>query len=126
MLSAAPSSIRGRAAARLIGFGYPGPFNAARKTLERVLNRENGRVEPYPDFGAGYDARFAFGAEYDPQRHKHLSCKQAEALFRATAILVVPEWGGLRIPGTEWSYDAHLCATFRARCSMAPETERLG
>lgn len=109
-----PTTCGARRAASLVGFAYPGQFNAARKSLERVVARDL-LIVAYPDFGDGYSPVAVWGDEYDPRRHRELSPREAEALFRRTRTLVVPEWGGIRLAGSEWTYDEDLCASWRRR-----------
>jgi hypothetical protein len=79
-----------RRAAELVGLPYPTTFNRVRKHLEQVV-MEDGTLVLCSSLGAAADQ------------------------FRRTRRLVVPEWGGVRNSGTEWTYDEQLCATWRLR-----------
>lgn len=103
-----------RRAAELTGLGYPGQFNTARRRLERVAISD-GVTVAYPDFSDGYSPLAVWGGAYDSSVHRDLSGQNAEGLYRRTYTLLVPEWGGVRIPGTEWTYDEDLCAGWRRR-----------
>lgn len=86
-----------RRAATLVGLPYPTTFNRVRKLREHLV-MEDGTLVLCSSLGAA-----------------------AESL-RRTRTLVVPEWGGVREPGTEWTYDEQFCATWRLRtCGLIAE-----
>jgi hypothetical protein len=85
-----------RRAAILVGLPYPTTFNRVRKQRENAV-MPDGTLVPCTTLGSAADQ------------------------FRRTHTLVVPEWGGIRDPGTEWTYDEDLCATWRFRtCGLLP------
>ena len=84
-----------RQAAALVGLPYPTTFNRVRRQREHIV-MEDGSLVLSSTLGAAADK------------------------FRRTRTLVVPEWGGVRNSGTEWTYDEQLCATWRLRtCGLA-------
>ena len=106
--------ISGRTMAQLLGLGYPGAFNAARLRMQRVWNPETNSTDPYPldrFETAGTSPREA-GAR-----------KQARKAFETRHILTVPEWGGLKYPGTEWSYSRTRGEALRTRGPEALSAE---
>lgn len=88
--------IPGREFAPLVGLEYPGPFNAARKQLQMVWDRTRGTLKPYPT--TMFDTRGCSAKEAAERRRARKEFEQAN-------ILVVPEWGGIKWPKTEWQYD---------------------
>lgn len=120
------STCSARRAAELVGYAYPGKFNNVRKALQKVLT-PSGEHVPYPTFHAGFDPIAVFGDEYDPRVHKGLDPRRAEAMYCSSRVLVVPAWGGIKVPGTEWVYDEALCATWRERVlGGSPPDQRNG
>lgn len=88
-----------RLAAALVGLPYPTTFNRVRRQREHIV-MEDGALVLSSTLGAAADQ------------------------FHRTRPLVVPEWGGIRYPGTEWTYDEQLCASWRLRTCGLPENER--
>jgi hypothetical protein len=68
-------------------------FELRRRALEMVLDRATGARGPVPDF---------------PD-------KQTEREWRARACLIVPEWGGIKLPFGRWVYSRAACIAFRER-----------
>lgn len=88
--------ISGRRFAELIGLKYPGQFNAARSALQKTWDRKTGELRDYPH--TLFDAA---GCTKKETRERRRARKE----FDRSNILVVPEWGGIKWPGTEWRYD---------------------
>lgn len=88
-----------RQAAALVGLPYPTTFNRVRRQREHIV-MEDGSLVLSSTLGAAADK------------------------FRRTRTLVVPEWGGVRNPGTEWTYDEQVCSTWRLRTCGLAEMER--
>lgn len=88
--------ISGREFASLIGLAYPGQFNTARLQLQMVWDRTQGTLKPYPH--AMFETRGGSPKEAAERRRARKEFDQAN-------ILVVPEWGGIKWPATEWRYD---------------------
>ena len=66
-------------------------FEYRRRTLELVLDRATGARRALPSFD-------------DPK---------AERAWRARACLIVPEWGGIKLPGGQWRYSRRRLVAFR-------------
>ncbi len=97
----------GREAARIVGYPWPGPFNRARRALERIRVRRSDTtvIEPYPspDFFQALAGQWG------------CSPTEAEQRWRRSQILVVPEWGGVCMPGTDWTYSRSASERWVAR-----------
>lgn len=91
--------IPGKAAAELVGLSYPTTFNSTREALQLVWDRVTDTLRPYP-------------SEY---MTKPLTAEDREAKreFDANNVLVVPEWGGLKLPGQTWDYSRTRCLEWR-------------
>lgn len=81
--------------ASLLGIGYPGAFNGARRRLQRVWTPATDTHDPYPHHL--FSTEGAPPSEVAARRRARLEYEQGR-------ILTVPEWGGLKFPGSEWSY----------------------
>lgn len=94
--AAHPARLSGREFAPLVGLEYPGQFNAARYALQKVLDRKTHTLTEYPH--EMFDTTGLSARESAARR-------AARKQFDASNVLVVPEWGGIKWPGTEWGYD---------------------
>lgn len=70
----------------------PSTFEHRRRALELVLDRTTGARGTIPTFD-------------DPK---------AERTWRARACLIVPEWGGVKLPGAQWQYSRRRLLSFVA------------
>jgi hypothetical protein len=70
----------------------PSTFEHRRRALELVLDRTTGARSTVPTFA---DAK-------------------AERAWRARAGLIVPEWGGIKLPGAQWQYSRRRLLAFVA------------
>jgi hypothetical protein len=102
--------ISGRELALLLDLEYPGQFNAARYRLQKVLDRKTHALADYPHEMFG-----TTGVTPREAAQKRAARKE----FDASHVLVVPEWGGIKWPGTEWSYDRRKGEAIRDQGSDA-------
>ena len=104
--------IEGSVAAEIVGHAYPTTFNAVRESLQLVWDRASGTRREYP-------------SEF---RTKPLSdeLKAKKQEFDSTHVLVVPEWGGLKLPGQAWQYSRRRCLRWRkyGPCPFIPEPRK--
>lgn len=70
----------------------PSTFEYRRKSLELVLDRTTGARSTLPTFD---DVK-------------------TERAWRARACLIVPEWGGIKYPGSQWQYSRRRLLAFLA------------
>ena len=89
--SAAPDAIDASDARAILG-DAPSTFEHRRRALELILDRTTGARSTVPTFE-------------DPN---------AERASRARACLIVPEWGGIKLPGGQWQYSRRRLLAFLA------------
>ncbi|MDF1501329.1 hypothetical protein [Roseisolibacter sp. H3M3-2] len=78
--------------ARTILGDAPSTFEHRRRALELVLDRTTGARSTVPTFD-------------DPR---------VERAWRVRACLIVPEWGGVKLPGAQWQYSRRRMLAFVA------------
>ena len=87
--SAAPDAIDASDARAVLG-DAPSTFEHRRRALELVFDRTTGERSTVPTFE-------------EPT---------AERAWRARACLIVPEWGGIKLPGGQWQYSRRRLLAF--------------
>lgn len=86
---------------RILGYRSQQAFNHSRSRMQRAVHRSTGVHLPVPDFG--------------PQKGlvTPSELKRRRDEFFREHILVVEEWGGIKFPGSSWTYSLRRCEAIR-------------
>lgn len=116
--------VSARLAAAAAGLRYSEEFNRIRWTLEEAVDPATQHSIPMPPElrRVAYCLPTAKAAAMSPaELADYERLKAARLAWCAEHWMRVPQWGGLRPPGTEWRYSRAACEAWRRRMQGAGE-----